>query len=268
MRSKANIKGHPIHPILVSFPIAFFTGAFILDLIYLMTESKNYFQAGIYLTSGGIIFGVLAAIPGIIDYIFTIPPKSSANQRATNHGLLNSTVIIIFIITLLLRTKSDINLFVIIGLEGIGIILLSISGWMGGTLIVRNQISIDHRYANAGKWNEEKINTSLNSIELKDLDKLGINQMKLVLINGKRIVIARTESENVAFDDYCSHRGGSLADGVIICGTVQCPWHGSQFDVKTGTVKAGPANDPISTYRIEVNNQKYFLHFEHKSNKS
>jgi nitrite reductase/ring-hydroxylating ferredoxin subunit len=173
-------------------------------------------------------------------------------------------VIILFIIVLLLRIKTDVNSYVILGLEGVGIILLSFAGWLGGTLVVRNQIGVDHRYANAGKWNEEKIKSLSNSIELKDLEKLNINQMRLLHINGKRIVIARTESEYVAFDDFCTHRGGSLADGVMICGTVQCPWHGSQFDVKLGTVKAGPANDRISTYRIEVNNQKYFLQLNQK----
>jgi len=260
MRSKASIKGHPIHPILVSFPIAFFTGAFILDFINVFTDNKNYSQAAIYLTTGGIIFGILAAIPGIIDYIFTVPPASSANKRATKHGLLNSCVILIFFTTLLLRIKTDINLFVILGLESVGIILLSFAGWLGGTLIVRNQIGVDHRYANAGKWNEESINTLSNFIELKGLEKLKINQMRLLHVNGKRIVVARTESEYVAFDDFCTHRGGSLADGVMICGTVQCPWHGSQFDIKTGSVKAGPADDRIKTYRIEVNNQKFILH--------
>jgi len=40
--------------------------------------------------------------------------------------------------------------------------------------------------------------------------------------------------------DRCTHRGGPLSDGVLMCGTVQCPWHGSQFDVKTVEVKCGP----------------------------
>jgi nitrite reductase/ring-hydroxylating ferredoxin subunit len=53
------------------------------------------------------------------------------------------------------------------------------------------------------------------------------------------------------FDDHCTHKGGSLADGVLICGTVQCPWHGSQFDVRTGKVSAGPAGKAIGTYRVD-----------------
>jgi nitrite reductase/ring-hydroxylating ferredoxin subunit len=64
-------------------------------------------------------------------------------------------------------------------------------------------------------------------------------------------VLARTEEGYVAFDDHCTHRGGSLAGGVLACGVVTCPWHGSQFEARTGSVKSGPAEQPIGTYRVE-----------------
>jgi nitrite reductase/ring-hydroxylating ferredoxin subunit len=82
-------------------------------------------------------------------------------------------------------------------------------------------------------------------------DELEIDQMKLLHVDGQRIVLARTEEGYVAFDDHCTHRGASLADGSMICGTVQCPWHGSQFDVRTGSVRAGPAEEGIGTHRVE-----------------
>jgi nitrite reductase/ring-hydroxylating ferredoxin subunit len=83
--------------------------------------------------------------------------------------------------------------------------------------------------------------------------------MKLIHAKDKRIVIARTEQGYVAFDDRCSHKGASLAGGAMICGTVQCPWHGSQFDVKTGMVKAGPGNEKIQTYEIVESLGKVYL---------
>jgi nitrite reductase/ring-hydroxylating ferredoxin subunit len=55
----------------------------------------------------------------------------------------------------------------------------------------------------------------------------------------------------VAFNDRCTHRGGSLAGGVMICGTVQCLWHGSQFDVITGKVACGPAKEAIAVYEVD-----------------
>jgi nitrite reductase/ring-hydroxylating ferredoxin subunit len=77
---------------------------------------------------------------------------------------------------------------------------------------------------------------------------LDIDQMKLVHAGEERIVVARTESGYAAFSDRCTHKGGPLSDGVLICGTVQCPWHGSQFDVHTGAVKCGPAETNVQTY--------------------
>ena len=122
---------------------------------------------------------------------------------------------------------------------------------MGGVLVNRNQIGVDHRYARAGRWNEATIQASDGqSPALARADELQVDQMKLIHLNGKRIVLARTEGGYVAFDDRCTHRGGSLAGGVMIGGVVQCPWHGSQFDCRTGAVKAGPADTPIATYRV------------------
>jgi nitrite reductase/ring-hydroxylating ferredoxin subunit len=84
--------------------------------------------------------------------------------------------------------------------------------------------------------------------------ELEVDQMKLLLVGDRRIVLARTEHGYAAFDDRCTHKGGPLADGALICGTVQCPWHGSQFDVHTGSVKAGPADEPMGTYKVDVAN--------------
>jgi nitrite reductase/ring-hydroxylating ferredoxin subunit len=147
----------------------------------------------------------------------------------------------------------------VLGAEGLGIILLSIAGWMGGTLVYRNQIGVDHRYANAGKWNESYIERVRGRIEVAAADELKMDALKLLHIDGKRIALGRTEKGYVAFHDRCTHRGGPLSDGVLICGTVQCPWHGSQFDVNTGAVKAGPATEEIETYKVEEVNGKVFL---------
>ncbi len=83
--------------------------------------------------------------------------------------------------------------------------------------------------------------------------------MKLVHVGNKRIVIAKTETQYIAFDDRCTHRGASLAGGAMICGTVQCPWHGSQFDVTNGGVKAGPAKESIHSYEVIHENGRYFI---------
>ena len=135
-------------------------------------------------------------------------------------------------------------------LQGLGTAALSIGGWMGGTLVYRNQIGVDHRYANKGKWEEDRRQHAGPYALLSAAGGLGVNQMKLVHAGETRIAVGRTETGYAAFDDRCTHRGGPLSDGVLICGTVQCPWHGSQFDVTTGEVKCGPAEQPIGVYEV------------------
>jgi nitrite reductase/ring-hydroxylating ferredoxin subunit len=122
---------------------------------------------------------------------------------------------------------------------------------MGGVLVNRNQIGVDHRYARAGRWKEEAVPLSSDRpMVVAERDELQVDQMKLLRVNGRRIVLARTQEGYVAFADRCTHKGGSLAGGVMIGGVVQCPWHGSQFDCRTGRVKAGPAKDPIGAYQV------------------
>ena len=76
--------------------------------------------------------------------------------------------------------------------------------------------------------------------------------MKLLIVNGRRLALARTPDGYAAFDDRCSHKGGPLSDGVCIGTTVQCLWHGSRFDVTTGAVVCGPAKRKIATHEVKV----------------
>ncbi|HYK44918.1 MAG TPA: DUF2231 domain-containing protein [Parafilimonas sp.] len=257
MRSTASIKSHPVHPILVAFPIAFFVGTLLFDTLGFIFGRPDFSGTASYLNIAGVIAALLAAIPGVVDYFFTVPPKSSGKKRATTHGILNVTNVIIFFIAWKLRT--DISSSALIVIEVAGIIILSIAGWLGGTLVYRNQIGVDPRYANAGKWKEEHIKHSRGDIQVATVDELQTNQMKLIHVDGKRIVIGKTENGYVAFNDHCTHKGGSLAGGAMICGTVQCPWHGSQFDVRTGNVRNGPAKEGIMCYDLKEENGKVLL---------
>lgn len=253
MRSKASFRGHPSHPALIPFPLAFLIGALVFDVLGVWLDAPALWTTGAHLALAGVIAGLIAAVPGIIDYVYTVPPKSTGKRRATKHAIVNVTAILLFALARWLRGDAAIEPeSLLLGVETIGAGLLLAGGWMGGTLVSRNQVSVDHRYANAGKWKEERVSPPKpgQPVVVNGGD-LGLNQMRLLRVGGKRVVLARTEDGFVAFEDRCTHRGGSLAGGVMICGTVQCPWHGSQFDVSSGVVKAGPAQEPISTYRVE-----------------
>ncbi len=249
MRSAASFKGHPIHAMLIPFPIAFLVGAFFADLVGMIWAAEALWMAGGLLAIAGVVMGLVAAVPGTVDYFRTVPPDSTGKQRATRHALVNVGAVVLFVVGLWVRggidgPPSPLALVV----WAVALVLLTMGGWMGGTLVYRNQIGVDHRYAGAGKWSETR--KSSPSPVVARSDELDVDQMRLVHLDGRRIVLARTEDGYVAFDDRCPHRGGSLAGGAMMCGTVQCPWHGSQFTVRDGDVRAGPAADRVRTYQI------------------
>ncbi len=260
MKSKASVSSHPIHPILIAFPVAFLTGALIFDVLSLIGGNQMFSQTAEYLLPAGLISTVVAAVPGLIDYLYTVPPESSAKKRATRHALLNVAHLVLFTAAYLFRKNSDDpSRLIIITLETAGTGLMMAAGWLGGTLVHRNQIGVDPRYAFAGRWKEERFRSASGRLEVAREDELRPGQMKLLHLMKKRIVLGRTDSGYVAFDDRCTHRGGSLAGGMMICGTVQCPWHGSQFKCTTGEITAGPATEKITVYPTEVVNGKVFL---------
>jgi uncharacterized membrane protein len=92
----------------------------------------------------------LVAIPGVIDYLYTVPPDSSGKARATKHMLANLTAVALFGAAWWIRggaaTRPD---AIVLGLEVLGLGLLGAGGYMGGTLVKRNLIGVDHRYAQA-----------------------------------------------------------------------------------------------------------------------
>jgi nitrite reductase/ring-hydroxylating ferredoxin subunit/uncharacterized membrane protein len=252
MRSRASFRGHPIHPALIPFPLAFFYGAFVADLAGLLLARPALWTTGGVLAAAGVVMGLVAAIPGTIDYLHTVPPRSTGRDRAQKHALVNVGAVVLFAAAWLLRPADFWPPgLLVLGLEAVGVVLVTMGGWMGGTLVNRNQIGVDHRYAGAGKWREERLSRrSGDAWVAARSDELELNQMKLLHLDGHRVVLGRTEEGYVAFDDRCTHRGASLAGGVMICGTVQCPWHGSQFDCRTGEVRAGPAEKPIAVYEV------------------
>src|SRR5919108_1538227 len=78
------------------------------------------------------------------------------------------------------------------------------------------------------------------------------SQMREVQVDGQKICIANINGEYFAINNTCTHEGGPLADGKLEGYEVECPWHQSRFDVRTGEVKAPPASEPQATYQIKI----------------
>ena len=253
MKSRASFRAHPLHPALIPFPFAFLSGAALFDAAAWVWGSDPLSVSAAHLTLAGIAGGLLAAVPGVIDYLHTVPPASSGKARATRHGALNVVALALFGLAFATRGTDWTATGLTLALEAVGVMVLGYAGWLGGTLVTRNLISVDHRYAGAGRWQEGIfIGRPGEDIVVATQTDLQDGHMKLLHVNGRRIALARTGDRYHAVDDGCTHRGGSLAGGVLVGHTVQCLWHGSQFDVRTGEVACGPAKKGVRTFDVRV----------------
>jgi nitrite reductase/ring-hydroxylating ferredoxin subunit/uncharacterized membrane protein len=251
MRSRAHIDGHPIHPMLIPFPFAYLFGAACIDTVAWAANQPRWYSTARHLRVLGIGTALVAAVPGIVDYFLAVPPRSSAAKRATYHGAANLSAVTLFSSVAAARTTDRRPRPWEIAAQASAAGLMAFAGYLGGTLVYRNQIGVDHRYAEAGKWKEKALPAQTGGdVDAGLADDLKVNQMMLLHVWARRVAVARTEDGVVAFDDRCTHRGGPLSDGTLACGVVQCPWHGSQFDVRTGTVQSGPAEDAIQVHTV------------------
>ena len=260
MRSRAHFKAHPIHPSLIPFPFAFLWGAAIFDALHVVSGRTPLTITAGHLTLAGLIAGVLAAVPGAIDYLYAVPPNSSGKQRATKHAIGNVTALVLFLAAWLLRNPDGTMVTATLLLEILGAAIMAWAGLLGGELVVRNMISVDHRYADKGKWKEETVQGKPgDEVTVATADELQNGHMKLLWVNGDRLALAKTKDGYCAFQDRCTHRGASLAAGVLVGDIVHCLWHGSQFNVRTGQVECGPAKEKIKVYKTRLKGNEVHL---------
>lgn len=77
-----------------------------------------------------------------------------------------------------------------------------------------------------------------------------------MLVDGRAIAVFNLGTALYAIDANCTHVRGPLEKGPITGDLVTCPWHGSQFDLRTGEVRRGPATQPVRCYPVRVENQR------------
>jgi len=140
MKSKANIGGHPIHPMLIPFPLALWTTSFAVDVLFYFLRHPTLLVIAKFMIAAGCLGAIAAAIPGIIDWLAI---KNGDVKRVANwHARLNVAALVVFAISLLLRMGSysefvGRRLTLPFLLSLVGVILILISGWLGGELVFR-----------------------------------------------------------------------------------------------------------------------------------
>lgn len=143
MESRAKVLGHPLHTMLVAFPIGLLATSVVFDLIALVGDYPGLHGAAFWMIGAGVITGVLAAIPGAIDF-FTIPRHTRAWRVGALHGAGNLAMVTLFAISWLLRREMPSNPDAIpILLSVIAFGLACATGWLGGELVNRLGMGID-----------------------------------------------------------------------------------------------------------------------------
>ena len=158
MASPASIGGHPVHPMLIPFPIGLWAFSLIADVIYLWRGNpvwRDYIA--FYTLLGGIIGAVVAAVPGFIDWLSL---KDREVVKIANwHARLNVIALLIFAASFYLRMSGGSSLVsgshtIPFVLSVLGVILITISGWLGGEMVFRHAVAVEAQPANALRGNE------------------------------------------------------------------------------------------------------------------
>jgi len=143
MRAKARLLGHPIHPMLIVFPLGLLTVAAIFDIIFVSTHNNHWADLSYWMIASGVIGGLIAAVFGVIDWL-AIPEGTRAKYIGLIHGLSNVVVMVLFIVSWFMRRPNpaapDMTAMV---LGWIGIVIELFAGWLGGELVYRLNVGVD-----------------------------------------------------------------------------------------------------------------------------
>jgi uncharacterized membrane protein len=142
VESKAKIMGHPIHPILIPFPLGLLSTSVVFDVVYLLTGNGKWSEISFWMIAAGVIGGLAAAVFGLIDWL-AIPSGTRAKAVGMWHGATNVVMVTIFIVSWLLRADAPGEPGIVaIVLSFVAVGLASLGGFLGGELVVRLGVGV------------------------------------------------------------------------------------------------------------------------------
>ena len=142
MASPASIAKHPIHPMLIVFPVGLWIFSLVSDVIYLMQWGTSVWrEVALYTMIGGLVGALLAAIPGLAD-LLTI---SSARIRKIGvwHMSINLVVVALFALNIWMRMSGTASESLTVWLSVLGVVLLAVSGWLGGEMVYVHAVAVE-----------------------------------------------------------------------------------------------------------------------------
>jgi uncharacterized membrane protein len=141
MKARARLLGHPVHQMLIVFPLGLLGTAVVFDIIYLMTRLESMSLVAYWMLFAGIV-GAVAAIPfGLIDYTI-IPAGTRAKRIGLMHGLGNGAVSALFVLSWLLRGQHTAPSVSALACSFLGLLLALVTAWLGGELVSKLGIGV------------------------------------------------------------------------------------------------------------------------------
>jgi uncharacterized membrane protein len=138
LRSIARVGGHPIHPMVVPFPIACFFGAFVTDLVYWWTDAVQWETFSVWLLTAGMVLAGFAVIAGLIDFIGNRHIR--ALRPAWFHVLGNAIALILTLINAFVHSRDGYTAVIPTGLilSTLVVLILMFTAWNGWSMVYRN----------------------------------------------------------------------------------------------------------------------------------
>ena len=233
--------GHPLHPVLTDIPVGAWTVALVCDAMEDMTGRPEFGKGADVAVAVGLAGAVGAALTGITDWSDT---DGKARKAGLVHGLLNLGGALLYGTSMVFRNQNKRNLGR--GFGVLGYALAAGAAYLGGELVFSEQVGVNH--AAGGPPLPENFVPVMAYAELQE------GEMKKVDAGGIPVLLSKHEGRLCAIAETCSHAGGPLSEGKLENGTVQCPWHASRFDARTGAVIDGPATHPQPRFAVRARN--------------
>jgi uncharacterized membrane protein len=144
MESRAKLFGHPIHPMLIVFPLGLFIMALLADIAYMITGHHAFAAVAYWDIAGGIVGGLLAAVFGLIDWL-AVPAGTRAKSIGLYHGVGNVVVVALFAVSWLTRrpVEAHVPSLAAFALAIVAVALGAVTGWLGGELVDRLGVGVD-----------------------------------------------------------------------------------------------------------------------------
>jgi nitrite reductase/ring-hydroxylating ferredoxin subunit/uncharacterized membrane protein len=227
--------GHPLHPALTDVPLGAWTTALVFDTAEVATNDLAYGRAADIAVGVGVAGAVGAAVTGLTDWSET---DGRAKRLGLVHGLLNLSATALYVTSLAMRRKGDRHLGRVYGAAGFAV--ASAAAYLGGGLVYRERIGVTH----VDEGGPKEFTRALAASDLPD------NARRLGDADGTPVMVARQHGTLCALAEHCSHLGGPLSEGTLKDGSIVCPWHGSEFALRDGSVINGPATHPQPCFDV------------------